>query len=1024
MATTKITNPELFDLASLDTALQLPSGTTAQRPTSPSTGEWRYNTDDNKIEFYDGADWLTIQDEHLPPVPSENFSAITYTGTVASTSTATQSITGLGFQPDVVWIKQRNSTAWHHLTDSSRGGTPNKSVLFTNTADAEGTGTQNYGGVVSYDSDGFTLQGGPLGSNNVCELGSTYVAWCWKLNGGTTSSNTDGSITSTVQASSKNGISIIEYTGNGSSGATIGHGLSVAPELLLFKRLNASESWNAWASDFSSYVGFLNTSDAFISYSVLNTSTSTITLNNGTGHNASGSPYVCYAFASVAGYSKINSYTGNGSTQLIETGFEPAFVLIKTIIGGAGDWRLYDNKRGSTDSSSSYIGNRKPLYGNLNIAEGNGINEIRFLSNGFEVGPGNNTNTNGIQFIYMAFAADPSTSTPTLADSFNESTYSGSGTTKTIQGLGFKPEFIWMKRRSSIQEHALVNVVSGILKHFNSDLTAAETTTTNGVSSFDNDGWTMGGNGLMNSGGQTYVGWAWKANPIPTINTDGTIQSIVSANPAAGFSIVKYTGNGSASQSVGHGLNSAPELIIAKANIVSSWVVYTATTGTDKFLELNSSAAEQTSSNYWGTSSPTATTFGVAPSNSNNNSSGNSVLAYCFHSVSGFSSIGSYAGDSTSGRLINTGFQADWVMIKTTNATSNWFIIDSKRGGLNDLRPNSSSAEQTRAAGLTFVSNGFEIDDTTLGFNSTGTNYIYAAFKINETARDLDFLVIAGGAAGGVDDRGAGGGGAGGFRTSYGTASGGGSTPESGLVLTAGTYTITVGAGGAGVTGHPQISNNGSDSSIVHTSASLISTGGGAGGWGNSASGSNYGGFDGGSGGGAAHGATSDSNKSSGITGQGYGGGKGLDSGTDFCGGGGGGASAVGADGTASSGGNGGNGLAATISGSSITYAGGGGGGAQGAPAGSGGTGGGGAGSVNKNDATDGTTNTGSGGGGRGSTGSAPYSGYSGSGGSGIVVLRMPTASYSGTTTGSPTVTTDGSDTILTYTGSGTYVHS
>ena len=129
MATTKITNPELFDLGSLNTALQLPSGTTAQRPSNPSTGEWRYNTDDNKIEYYDGASWFPISDEDIPPVPSEHFNTVTYTGNGTS-----QSITGVGFQPDFVWIKDRSDTFGHRLIDSSTGA---DKYLASNSTDAQ-----------------------------------------------------------------------------------------------------------------------------------------------------------------------------------------------------------------------------------------------------------------------------------------------------------------------------------------------------------------------------------------------------------------------------------------------------------------------------------------------------------------------------------------------------------------------------------------------------------------------------------------------------------------------------------------------------------------------------------------------------------------------------------------------------------------------------------------------------------------------------------------------------------------------
>ena len=192
MATTKITNPELFDLESLNTALQLPSGTTAQRPSNPSTGEWRYNTDDNKIEYYDGASWFPISDEEIPPVPSEHFTTVVYSGTGGS-----QSITGVGFQPDLVWIKNVNDTNAYIVQDSTRGA---GKTLFSNITSAEDGTSGDL--IASFDSDGFTVNenfNGSTTNESTNKSGNIYVAWCWKTNGGTTSSNTNGTITSTVQ---------------------------------------------------------------------------------------------------------------------------------------------------------------------------------------------------------------------------------------------------------------------------------------------------------------------------------------------------------------------------------------------------------------------------------------------------------------------------------------------------------------------------------------------------------------------------------------------------------------------------------------------------------------------------------------------------------------------------------------------------------------------------------------------------------------------------------------------------------
>jgi hypothetical protein len=188
MATTKITSPDLFNLESLNSALKLPSGTTAQRPTSPSTGEWRYNTTTNLVEFWDGGEWRDLQSEDIPPIPSENFNTVLYTGTGAA-----QSITGVGFKPDWVWLKVTSATDNHTVFDSTRGV---QEQLYPNLTNAQSNSAAS---LTSFDTDGFTLGN----STSMNDSGQTYVAWCWKANGGTTSSNTDGTQTSTVQVNTK-----------------------------------------------------------------------------------------------------------------------------------------------------------------------------------------------------------------------------------------------------------------------------------------------------------------------------------------------------------------------------------------------------------------------------------------------------------------------------------------------------------------------------------------------------------------------------------------------------------------------------------------------------------------------------------------------------------------------------------------------------------------------------------------------------------------------------------------------------
>jgi hypothetical protein len=935
-------------------------------------------------------------------VPSENFNTVLYDGTSAN-----HAITGLGFQPDLVWIKDRGNAEQHVLNDSTRGA---GNDLSSNTNGAQANRPT---GFVSFDSNGFTLGTDGGGIVNDSTRGP-YVAWCWKANGGTTSSNTDGTITSTVQANTQAGFSIVEYTGTGIN-STVGHGLGATPKIVIIKKTSTTDNWQVSISNITGVQGqrvFFNLNQGISTDVNRETAFPSSTLLSVGGQDCAGSTdYIAYCFAEKTGYSKFGTYTGNGSDNgpIINTGFEPAFVMIKRT-DSADNWSITDNKR--TTSNPRDLG----LFPNLSSQELQGGYTVNYLSNGFQIATsGAGVNVNGGTFLYIAFAADPSTA-PVLADSFNVSLWTGDGSTnRLIQGLGFQPSFVWLKSRSSSSWHHFLQDQIRTAPYFlGSQSTNAEATTLpNIVSSFDSDGFTIQNNGNSNNPGDTWVSWSWKADSTPTINTDGDITSVVSANPDAGFSIVSFTKTNGNAETIGHGLNAIPELIIMKARgAAGDWQVYSVTIGNTKRLNLNLTAAQSTSG-IWNNTTPTdtvfTTTFNPAAS----------IIAYCFHSVDGFSKIGSYTGTGSTGNSVNVGFQPDYVMQKKTGNSGSWNIIDSKRGDDNYLSANLINAEASMTAGsFVLTSTGFTLNNSFSEWNASGETYIYMAFKENNTARDLNFLLVAGGGGAGQSvapvpfssfGKGGAGGGAGGLRTSYGSTSGGGSTAESGLSLTAGTYTITVGSGGSGGSGGGSASSGTNSVILTPDSTSIISTGGGYGG-----------GYDnglggvGGSGGGAA---SKDNgtfpNRGIGTAGQGFDGGYGFtwyDSSVPVTidgGGGGGGAASRGLPSSnvqsTRQDSSGGDGLAVSVTGSSVTYAAGG-RGTQGSP-------------NNNGSGWTGNANTGDGGQGN-------YNSSGGAGASGVVVLRMPTASYSGTTTGSPTVTTDGSDTILTYTGSGTYVHS
>jgi len=325
--------------------------------------------------------------------PTDYFNTKLYTG-----NGSTQSITGVGFQPDWTWIKGRSVAYGHSVYDVIRGAGYR---LEPNTTNGEGT----YTSFVSFDSDGFSLGSGAAVNENT----QTFASWNW-LASNTTASNTDGSITTTISANQTSGFSIISYTGNATSGATIGHGLNAVPKIIFVKkRDNTVENWAVGiqeitgVSNDSLWLNLTNGSSAVSSWwNSTSPTTSLITLGNGGGVNDNGSDYIAYCFADVKGFSKFGSYTGNGSTDgtFVYTGFKPAFVMIKRSSDTEG-WWMQDNKRTGFNPSNDR------LEANASGAESD-LNSIDILSNGFKCRQTyNGINASGSTYIYMAFAESP-----------------------------------------------------------------------------------------------------------------------------------------------------------------------------------------------------------------------------------------------------------------------------------------------------------------------------------------------------------------------------------------------------------------------------------------------------------------------------------------------------------------------------------------------------------------------------------------------------------------------------------------
>ena len=327
--------------------------------------------------------------------PSDHFNTLTYSGTGGNGTTTTQAITGAGFQPDWVWLKQRTGTQNHQLCDVIRGA---NNVILSNSSNAQAADTQI---INSFDSDGFTA--GYQDQAN--DIGHTYVSWLWK-GGGSGSANTDGSTSSTVSANTTAGFSIVKYT-NPSSGSpfTVGHGLGAVPKMIMVKNLSASQAWGVYHTGpgFGKYLQLNSTSDEAAANLV--TATSTTTFSTYQDHHSTGNELIAYCFAEKKGFSKIGIYRGNGNANgpMVYTGFKPAFVLFKEYTGpGSSNWTIQDNKR------VGYNPNNNRIYPNDSAAENTSSFRIDILSNGFKLRSSDtDSNRNGNDFLYLAFAEHP-----------------------------------------------------------------------------------------------------------------------------------------------------------------------------------------------------------------------------------------------------------------------------------------------------------------------------------------------------------------------------------------------------------------------------------------------------------------------------------------------------------------------------------------------------------------------------------------------------------------------------------------
>lgn len=483
--------------------------------------------------------------------------------------------------------------------------------------------------------------------------------------------------------------------------------------------------------------------------------TEIVSSNGYTAVGFTNGPYSQYFRWNVAGGSFTNASAGtlNIGTQ---TGQANCIVMCaidvdnnKFFIGVNGTWFASGNPSSGANPAITLSASSTELwFPEINLYAG-GTGHINFGQRPFAYTPPTG-------FVALNTFNLPEPSIKAGNKHFDAVTWTGNDVNNRLiaNGGGFQPDLVWAKARNQAYSHTLYDVIRGGANKLSSNITDAESTNyANGQVSFQPTGFNAvaGSNGsiTINETGTNYVGWQWKAGGSAVSNTAGSITSQVSANPSAGFSVVTYTGNASVA-SFGHGLGVAPKFIIIKNRSASGtgaqWCVGADVSGwnwaTD-YLYLNSTIAKATdggTTQFY--SAPTSSVVNIG-GGTNTNGSGNSMVAYCFSEVAGYSKFGSYTGNgSADGTFVHLGFRPRLLMVKSSSSAQDWKLIDTARNTYNSsnslLGANVSSAEDTNSAyDFDILSNGFKPRNTFGYANSSGATYIYMAFAENPFKHSL-----------------------------------------------------------------------------------------------------------------------------------------------------------------------------------------------------------------------------------------------------------------------------------------------
>lgn len=394
------------------------TSTSLGRPSSPTQGEMRYNTTIKQVEYFNGTDWFTI--DYAPSTATNNFNTVLYTGNRPST----QSVANVGFKPDLVWVKLRSATGYGAVLADSVAGAQ-KFLDTSNTNQQTSSATS----LVSFDTDGFSVGGYGNWNGGLSGANGTMVSWNWKAGGAPTATNSagvgnvptadsvkidgsnatsalTGSIVATkISSNTAAGFSIINYSGTGVAG-TMDHLLGVTPDLIFIKRLDTTGNWIVGSSGLTDWTKILklNLTDGQASLAAFNDTAPTTTVfsigTDSTVNNGSGQ-YIAYCFANIGGYQRIGTYAGNGlaTGNMVTTGFEPAWLMVKEISADGDYWYIVDNKRNTSNPRSLN------LFPNNTDAEGS-YGSFNFLSTGFQASNNwSGTNGSGETYIYFAISS-------------------------------------------------------------------------------------------------------------------------------------------------------------------------------------------------------------------------------------------------------------------------------------------------------------------------------------------------------------------------------------------------------------------------------------------------------------------------------------------------------------------------------------------------------------------------------------------------------------------------------------------